>query len=176
MHLILSKVPWLLQNQISWSSFSSCIVGFNPLEMQMDLLKCLSFSEILSNLCCPPDISWSNSHWVMHWNTVITTLTKILPSLAMPKKKVLIFSFLNIKFLQFLIWSWALLRKNVEEKGKLHQSFSPCLTSNKVIMHTPMLGRIIWLIHSFHMHGQPCLTLCDPMDCSFPGFSVHAIL
>lgn len=31
-------------------------------------------------------------------NTVITTLTKILSSLAMPKK-ILIFSFLNIKFL-----------------------------------------------------------------------------
>ena len=22
---------------------------------------------------------------------------------------------------------------------------------------------------------QSCLTLCDPMDCSLPGFSVHAI-
>ena len=24
-------------------------------------------------------------------------------------------------------------------------------------------------------HAQPCLTLCDPMDCSFPGSSVHGI-
>ena len=23
---------------------------------------------------------------------------------------------------------------------------------------------------------QLCLTLCDPMDCSLPGFSVHGIL
>ena len=23
---------------------------------------------------------------------------------------------------------------------------------------------------------QSCLTLCDPMDCSLPGFSVHGIL
>ena len=23
---------------------------------------------------------------------------------------------------------------------------------------------------------QACLTLCDPMDCSLPGFSVHGIL
>ena len=23
---------------------------------------------------------------------------------------------------------------------------------------------------------QSCLTLCDPMDCSSPGFSVHGIL
>ena len=25
------------------------------------------------------------------------------------------------------------------------------------------------------MHTQSCLTLCDPMDCSPPGFSVHGI-
>ena len=24
--------------------------------------------------------------------------------------------------------------------------------------------------------SQSCLTLCDPMDCSLPGFSVHGIL
>ena len=23
---------------------------------------------------------------------------------------------------------------------------------------------------------QSCLTLCDPMDCSLPGFSIHGIL
>ena len=23
--------------------------------------------------------------------------------------------------------------------------------------------------------AQSCLTLCDPMDCSLPGFSVHGI-
>ena len=144
--------------------------------MQLDLLKCLSFSEILSNYAVLQIFSEATAIELGTENTLITTLTKILSSLAMPNKKILIFSFLNIKFLQFLIWSWALLRKNVEEKGKLHQSFSPCLTSNKVVIHTPMLGRIIWLIHSFHMHAQPCPTLCDPMDCSFSGFSVHAIL
>ena len=26
------------------------------------------------------------------------------------------------------------------------------------------------------MHAQSCLTLCNPMDCSLPGFSVHGIL
>ena len=24
--------------------------------------------------------------------------------------------------------------------------------------------------------AQSCLTLCDPVDCSFPGFSVHGVL
>ena len=39
----------------------------------------------------------------------------------------------------------------------------------------------LWLLYS-HMikvqvlAGQSCLTLCDPMDCSPPGFSVHGIL
>ena len=26
------------------------------------------------------------------------------------------------------------------------------------------------------MHAQSRLTLCDPMDCSLPGFSAHGIL
>ena len=26
------------------------------------------------------------------------------------------------------------------------------------------------------MHAQLCLTLCDPMDCSLPGSSVHGII
>ena len=26
------------------------------------------------------------------------------------------------------------------------------------------------------MHTQLCLTLCDPMDCSLAGYSVHGIL
>ena len=27
-----------------------------------------------------------------------------------------------------------------------------------------------------HLSAQSCSTLCDPMDCSLPGFSVHEIL
>ena len=29
--------------------------------------------------------------------------------------------------------------------------------------------------HSDSEVAQPCPTLCDPMDCSLPGFSVHGI-
>ena len=25
------------------------------------------------------------------------------------------------------------------------------------------------------MYAQPCLTVCDPVDCTLPGFSVHGI-
>ena len=25
------------------------------------------------------------------------------------------------------------------------------------------------------MHAQLCLTLCDPMDCNLPGYSIHEI-
>ena len=28
---------------------------------------------------------------------------------------------------------------------------------------------------NYSMHGQLCLTLCDPMDCSLPGSSVHEL-
>ena len=36
------------------------------------------------------------------------------------------------------------------------------------------------LIFNFHKESesevvQSCLTLCDPMDCSLPGFSIHGI-
>ena len=31
-------------------------------------------------------------------------------------------------------------------------------------------------IHSFaSMHAESCPTLCDPMDCSLPGSSVHGV-
>ena len=32
------------------------------------------------------------------------------------------------------------------------------------------------LINQFSSVSQSCLTLCDPMDCSLPGSSVHGIL
>ena len=42
------------------------------------------------------------------------------------------------------------------------------------------MSRIIWFcILVAYMHPQSlqlCLTLCDPMDCSPPGSSVHGIL
>ena len=34
----------------------------------------------------------------------------------------------------------------------------------------------LWLPHVHAKSLQSCLTLCDPMDCSPPGFSVHGIL
>ena len=36
----------------------------------------------------------------------------------------------------------------------------------------PVLVQLI----SMCVHAQSCLTLCDPMDCSPPGSSVHGIL
>ena len=33
----------------------------------------------------------------------------------------------------------------------------------------------LWKAKSESEVGQSCLTLCDPMDCSLPGFSVHEI-
>ena len=56
-------------------------------------------------------------------------------------------------------------------------------TSNFIFLTCKMRG--FYLTHSLiypcecHMHAQSlqaCLTLCDPMDCSPPGSSVHGIL
>ena len=33
----------------------------------------------------------------------------------------------------------------------------------------------LWLLSEWVMRAQPCLTLCDSMDCSLPGSSVHGI-
>ena len=37
------------------------------------------------------------------------------------------------------------------------------------------LGKSLWFLHLFSsvQSLSPCLTLCDPMDCSTPGFPVH---
>ena len=32
-----------------------------------------------------------------------------------------------------------------------------------------------WIYFIFGVHAQLCLTLCDPVDPSLPGFSVHGI-
>ena len=36
-----------------------------------------------------------------------------------------------------------------------------------------LCNKIILLYDQFSLVAQSCLTLCDPMDCSTPGFSVH---
>ena len=33
-----------------------------------------------------------------------------------------------------------------------------------------------WELYWWHVCAQSCLTLCNPMDCTPPGFSVHGIL
>ena len=41
-----------------------------------------------------------------------------------------------------------------------------CISLSPPIACSPLLGLV----------AQSCLTLCDPVDCSLPGFSVHGIL
>ena len=143
--------------------------------MQMDLLKCLSFSEILSNYAVLQIFPGATAIELCSENTVITTLLKYFPVQPCQKKS----SDLQFSQHQILVAPNLKLSFIEEKRGRkreLHQPFSPCLTSDKVTTHTPMLGRVICLTHSSQTHAQPCLTLRDPMDCSFPGFSAHAIL
>ena len=49
------------------------------------------------------------------------------------------------------------------------EQLSPCSTTTKPMFQSPCV-RACMLV------AQSCPTLCDPMDCSPPGFSVHGIL
>ena len=46
-------------------------------------------------------------------------------------------------------------------------------------MGPPGFQEFLFAVHGFATAPakslQPCLTLCDPMDCSLPGSSVHGI-
>ena len=39
--------------------------------------------------------------------------------------------------------------------------------------HSTSILRLYWHFICICSVAQPCLTLCDPMDCSMPGFHVH---
>ena len=56
---------------------------------------------------------------------------------------------------------------------------APCRTGpmGTVGLFTCFLCGIVGVLFCHHcMCAQSCLTLCDPMDCSPPGYSVHGIL
>ena len=56
----------------------------------------------------------------------------------------------------------------VRKKGKSDaKSICQIVTKSKLILFAVCM-------HAKAL--QSCLTLCDPMDCSLPGFSVHRIL
>ena len=43
-------------------------------------------------------------------------------------------------------------------------------------MDTKVVPRQAWKGEGEREVSQSCLTLCDPVDCSLPGFSIHGIL
>ena len=66
---------------------------------------------------------------------------------------------------------------------KLHsrQKLSPVLTEKHVIGEGRDKGELHFSYNFVIpccccLIGKLCLTLCDPMDCSPPGFSVHGVL
>ena len=67
--------------------------------------------------------------------------------------------------------------KNQEGTGELVSSaqcwmFQDAIASNKNFYLLPIIMSVCMRVSV----TQSCLTLCDPMDCSPPGFSVHGIL
>ena len=54
----------------------------------------------------------------------------------------------------------------------LYNSVALQLHSEKYTLYVLSLG-IVMYIHVLCLVAQLCLTLCDPIDCSLPGSSVH---
>ena len=63
--------------------------------------------------------------------------------------------------------------------GDLPEGWNPCLLFGRWILYHCITGEGLRLgpyVAAAAKSLQSCLTLCDPMDCSPPGFSVHGIL
>ena len=55
--------------------------------------------------------------------------------------------------------------------------FLPGLSVPSLVAHPPLEEPIQCCVCVYVcVYAQRCLTLCDPMDCSLPGSSVHGIL
>ena len=92
----------------------------------------------------------------------------------------------------YLFWRWLTWQKECwhTPKGKFKQVFltSVCISGlPKIILHLDYFGEKCKLIlksaslfynivESESEVTQSCPTLCDPVDCSLPGSSVHGIL
>ena len=73
-------------------------------------------------------------------------------------------------------WSWTLSQKSLSlkfEKNNIKEPDKPTVWTILRFRETPTTSSINQLCGS---DAQSFLTLCDPMDCSPPGSSVHGIL
>ena len=53
------------------------------------------------------------------------------------------------------------------------------LTNHKILVASNSKHLLLWCLHACMLHAkllQSCLTLCNPVDCSLPGSSLHGIL
>ena len=65
-------------------------------------------------------------------------------------------------------------RGSSQTRDQTHDSYVSCI-GRQVLYHKRHLGSP--RLHSqFSTVHQSCMTLCDPMDCSTPGFPVHHLL
>ena len=53
------------------------------------------------------------------------------------------------------------------------EGFNICWISCSFFINGPSISSVIWVSVQFSSIAQSCLTLCDTMDCSMPGFPVH---
>ena len=69
-------------------------------------------------------------------------------------------AFFCINFLEHLLLD--LILGTVESLLLMNEIFFSIIISNS-----------LWMVHQFSSITQLCPTLCDPIDCSMPGFPVH---
>ena len=78
------------------------------------------------------------------------------------------------------MWRFPAVTQSSADMGLACSSVCLCYTHTQVYMHKKVcvdLGECcpsLWCVCAKSL--QPCPTLCDPMDCSTPGSSVHGIL
>ena len=78
----------------------------------------------------------------------------------------------------FYTHTWKLQIMQVKINENLKKQWRD-MTHSQITRLSVSTSGFLTLIHKFHMHAcsvtQSCPTLCDPMNCSPPGSSVHVI-
>ena len=71
-------------------------------------------------------------------------------------------------------WQYTALTYSFTNLEPVHCSMSSsncCILTHKQVSQET--GKVVWYCHQFSSVARSCLTLCDPMDWSMPGFPVH---
>ena len=74
------------------------------------------------------------------------------------------------------LYLWTTVNEDKKEVGQIWPLYNRSINVRQVCMIWPNLVYLLSLSYEHAKSLQLCLTLCNPMDCSLPGYSVHGIL